>query len=163
MESHSAVRTGAVGTLVATWWVVNAPVTAVTVILLAAWINPLIVFVIAAVALSFINLGCCRWVDSHWDGWMAGNGKRLDQKLTKWRSNRVMKHPVSWIDRGAYAWFGLAAALTDAISVVAAARIISGKPVGERRILIAAVSYAIFCAALFSLIGLAVGDTIRAL
>jgi hypothetical protein len=130
---------------------------------LAAWINPLIVFAVAAGVLTFINFGCCRWVDGHWDGWMAGNGKRLDRKLEKWRSNRVMKHPVSWIERGADAWFGLAAALTDAITVVAAARIISGKPVGERRIVIAAVSYAIFCAGLFSLIGLAVGDTVRAL
>jgi hypothetical protein len=73
-----------------------------------------------------------------------------------------MKHPISWIDRGSDAWFGLAAALTDAITVVAAARIISGKSVGER-ILIAAVSYAVFCAALFSLIGLVAGDTVHAL
>ncbi len=58
---------------------------------------------------------------------------------------------------------GLGAALTNAITAVAIARLIGGQKVGERRTFVAAASFGIFCAGLGSLIGFAAGDVIRAL
>ena len=56
-----------------------------------------------------------------------------------------MRHPVEWIQGGSNVWFGLAAALTNAITTVALARLVSGRELGERRVLVAAVSYGLFC------------------
>ena len=78
------------------------------------------------------------------------------------RAGRIMRHPVGWIERGSDAWFALAAALLNAVTVVVAARLISGKPVGAHRVLVASVGYGLFFAALFSLIGVLAGDAIRA-
>jgi hypothetical protein len=60
-------------------------------------------------------------------------------------------------------WFALAAALTNAITTVGAARMITGSPVSERRILIASASFGLFVATLGALLGIAMGDIIRAL
>ena len=147
--------------MVALWWFTD-PFVVIGVAVLAAWLNPLIVLVVAAAVLTFINLGCCNWIDRHWDGWMARYGKRIEKKLEKMRKGRVMRHPVAWITSGSGALFGLAAALTNAINAVVLGRLIGGHPVGERKGLIAAASFSIFVAALGALIGLAAGDIIRA-
>ena len=74
-----------------------------------------------------------------------------------------MRHPAAWITRGSDAWFGLAAALTNAITAVTVAHLVTGRPVGRRRVLIASVSFAAFVAGLGSLFGLLLRDEIRAL
>jgi hypothetical protein len=160
--THSPVRSGAMGTFVAAWFLSDALVV-LGVILLAAWLNPLLVFIVAAVVLTVINLVCCNWIDRDWDGWMARYGKRVEKKLEKMRKGRIMRHPVGWITGGSEALFGLAAALTNAITAVAFARLIGGQKVGERRTFVAAASFGVFCAGLGSLIGFAAGDVIRAL
>ena len=74
-----------------------------------------------------------------------------------------MRHPVAWITRGSDAWFGLAAALTNAITTVAIAHLVTGQPAGQRRVRIASVSFAAFVAGLGAVLGLAMRDAIRAL
>jgi len=161
-EPGGSARSGVIGVLVVLWWFSDA-VVVIGVAALAAWLNPLIVFVVATIVLTAINLGCCNWIDRHWDGWMARYGKRFEKRLEKMRKGRVMRHPVAWITSGSGALFGLAAALTNAINAVVLGRLIGGQPVGERRALIAAVSFSIFGAGLGALIGFAAGDIIRAL
>jgi len=158
----SAARTGAIGALVAIWWAIDGLVL-LTVVLLAAWLNPLLVFAVALVICLAINLACCTWLNRHWDRWMANAGKKLERKLEKMRAGRLMRHPVAWIQGGSDFWFGLAAALTNAISTVAVARLIGGHPISERRILVASFSFALFVAGLGSLLGFVLGDVIRAI
>ena len=67
--------------------------------------------------LIVINVACCRWVQRHWDIWIAGNGERVEAKLDKMRKSRVMKHPVAWITRGSDWWFALATAIVNPIIV----------------------------------------------
>jgi hypothetical protein len=72
-----------------------------------------------------------------------------------------MRHPAGWIERGSDRRYALAAALANPILVLAIARSISGNPVGKRRILLGSVAYAIPYVAIWSLVGLALGETIR--
>jgi hypothetical protein len=74
-----------------------------------------------------------------------------------------MRHPVKWITDGSAFWYSIAAMLTNAITCVAIARVVGGEPIGGRRVRLAAVSFSIFEAGLFALIGWAMGDVIRAL
>lgn len=90
-------------------------------------------------------------------------GPRLDRRLDKMRSGRVMRHPVAWITSGSDAWFGLAAALTNAITTVAVAHLVSGKPVSLRRVFIASASFSAFVAGLGAVLGLLLRDVIRSL
>jgi hypothetical protein len=159
----SAARTTAVGTLVTLYGFFDALVVGLPLLFLAAWLNPLVVFVVAAVVLVPVNGWLCTWLDREWDGWFAGAGQRVERKLDKMRKSAVMRHPVAWIQRGSDGWFALAAALTNAIVATAFVRLLTGQPVGARRIRLAALAYGIFFAALFSLLGFVLGDVIRAL
>lgn len=160
--ASSGARTGLIATFVVLWWLGDA-VVGIAVMLLAAWGRPLIVFVVAAAVYALINIACCTWINRHWDRWMAKAGKRVETKVQKMRSSRLMKHPVAWIERGTDWWFALAAALTNAITAVVVARLIGGKPLSERRVLVASLAFSLFAAGFFSLIGFVAGDAIRAL
>ena len=50
--------------------------------------------------------------------------------------------------------------MINAITVVALARLIGGKPIGHRRVLLAAIGYSIFFATVYSLIGLSIKDLV---
>ena len=157
------VRTGAVGSVIAGYALFDVIPIAVIVVALTAWFErPLVLFLITAVALVVINVACCRWVQRHWDGWIAGNGKRVEAKLQTMRASRVMKHPVAWITRGSDWWYAVATAIVNPIIVIAAARTIGGQSIGERRIVIACVAYAVPMALVFTLTGYAVGEALRA-
>jgi hypothetical protein len=73
-----------------------------------------------------------------------------------------MRHPVAWIQRGSDGWYACAAALANPILVGTFARLGAGKPIGERRILLGSVAYAVPYVAMWSLVGLTLGDAIRA-
>jgi hypothetical protein len=73
-----------------------------------------------------------------------------------------MRHPVAWIQRGSDHWYAFAAAVANPILVAAFARSVGGAPIGERRILLGSVAYAVPYAAMWTIVGLALGDTIRA-
>jgi hypothetical protein len=150
------------GTLVGAFAFFDALLIGVPIAVLAAWLNPLIVFVVAAVAVTFFTVACCSWLDRKWDDWIAGHGSRLEKKLETMRKSRVMRHPVAWIQRGSDGWFALAASLVQPAIVVALARLMTGQRSTQRRIFLGSVAYAIPYSALFALVGLALGDVIRA-
>ncbi len=157
----ATAHTGWVGNAVATYAVLDLYLIGLPILVLSAVINPLLVFAAAAIVLTIVNVACCTWLQRHWDIWSRGGAaRRVESRLEKMRSSRVMSHPVAWITRGSDAWFMLAAAALNAIMVVTSARLITGQPVSERRIRLAAIGYGVFFAALFSLIGRAAQDVI---
>jgi hypothetical protein len=129
---------------------------------LAASFRPLLVFAVGALAVSLLGVVCCTWVDGCWDDWASGNGSRLEKRLGAMRASRLMRHPVAWIERGSDGWYALAAALANPILVAAFARFAAGKPIGERRILLGSVAYAIPYVAMWSLLGFLVAGAIHA-
>ena len=158
----SAARAGVGGTLVAAFAFFDGVFLGAPIAVLAASFRPLVVYAFAVLVVIGIVIACCKWVDRRWDLWFTGNGSRVEARLETMRESRLMRHPVAWIQRGSDRWYGLAAAVANPILVSAFSRIVSGKPVGERRIVLGAVAYAIPYVAMWTFVGLAVGGSLRA-
>jgi hypothetical protein len=138
-------RTGTVGTLKTAYVVSDAYLIGLPLMILAAWVKPLVVFALAAAGLIFVNIACCTWVDGHWDSWVAaGKGKEIEQRIEKLRSGRMMRRPVKWVRSGSDVWIALAAAVLNAVTVVALACVTGGKAIGAHRVLVASVAYSLF-------------------
>jgi hypothetical protein len=71
-----------------------------------------------------------------------------------------MRHPVAWITRGSDLWYSFAAIFANAIIVCAIARLITGEPAPERRIVLGAFAYAVCFAATFSFTGFVLSDVV---
>jgi hypothetical protein len=84
----------------------------------------------------------------------------MESRLETMRASRLMRHPVAWLQRGSDRWYAFAAAVANPILVAAFARVVGGKPVGERRIVLGAVAYAIPYVAMWSLVGLVVSGAL---
>jgi hypothetical protein len=156
-----AARSGVAGAIVAAFAFFDGVFIGTPVALLAASFKPSLVYVAATIVVVFLVIACCRWIDRRWADWSSGNGTRIEAKLESMRASRLMMHPVAWIERGSDRWYTFAAALANPILVAALARFVGGKPVGERRILLGAVAYAIPYVAMWSVVGLLLGETIR--
>ena len=130
--------------------------------LLAASLSPVPVYFAAVSAVIALVIACCRWVDRRWDTWFSGKGRRLETRLDAMRASRLMRHPVAWIQRGSDRWYALAAAVANPILVAGFARFLGGKEIGERRIVLGAVAYAIPYVAMWTLVGLVVSGSLRA-
>jgi hypothetical protein len=164
-SKHSAgtvARAGLGGTIVAAFAFFDGVFLGAPIALLAASFRPVAVYAAAVVAVVVIVTACSRWVDRHWDVWFSGNGSRIEARLETMRESRLMRHPVTWIERGSDRWYGFAAAVANPILVSAFARVVGGKPVGERRIMLGAVAYALPYVAMWTIVGLAVGGSLRA-
>jgi hypothetical protein len=150
---HSAAK-GFIGGAIAFYAVFDTLTLGVATTALVIFVfNPLIVFVGAAVGITLLNYACCMWVDREWGDWVTGPGEKVEAKLDRFRSSPVLRHPVDWVTRSSVVWFALAAMLINAIVVTVAARVVGGTPVGARRIRVAAVTYSIFFAGVYTLIG----------
>ena len=130
--------------------------------LLAATSRPVPVYCSAVIAVIVLVIACCRWVDRRWDDWFSGKGRRIETRLEGMRASRLMRHPVAWIQRGSDRWYALAAAVANPILVAGFARFLGGKQIGERRIVLGAVAYAIPYVAMWTLVGLVVSGSLRA-
>ena len=130
--------------------------------LLAATSRPVPVYCSAVIAVILLVIACCRWVDRRWDEWFSGKGKRIETRLEGMRASRLMRHPVAWIQRGSDRWYALAAAVANPILVAGFARFLGGTKIGERRIVLGAVAYAIPYVAMWTIVGLTVGGSLRA-
>ena len=157
----SATRTGAIGTVVAAFAFFDGVFVGTPIALLAASLRPSIVFVVAAVAVSCLSIACSTWVDRCWDDWFSGNDTRVVRKLEAMRRSRLMQRPEAWIERGSDRQYALASALVNPILVVALDRSIGGRP-SEHRIRVGSITYAIPYVAMWTLVGLAVGDAVGA-
>jgi len=159
--AHSA-STAIIGAFVAIFAVFDTLLLGVPIMMLAAWIDPLLIFIATGAVLTVVNRAACGWLDREWNLWMGGPGKRVEKKLDSMRSSRLMEHPVRWIAGGSDVRFAFAASLTNAIIAVAVARLIGGKLVGTRRVLIASVTYSLFFVGVYSLVGSVLGNLIEA-
>ena len=160
-RAGSATRSGIVGTVVAAFAFFDGVFIGAPIALLAASFRPLVVYAAATVVVILLVIACCSWVDRRWDDWFSGNSKRIETRLEGMRKSRLMQHPVAWIQRGSDRWYAFAAAVANPILVAALARFVGGAPVGERRILLGSVAYAIPYVAMWTLVGFALGDVAR--
>lgn len=129
---------------------------------LAASFRPSLVYIVATIAVIVLVIACCSWVDRRWAEWVSGNGTRFEAKVGAMRASRLLRHPVTWVERGSDRWYAFAAAVGNPILVAALAHFLTGRPVGHRRILLGAVAYAIPYVAMWTLVGLLFGDAVRA-
>jgi len=158
----SATRTGVVGTVVGAVAFFDGVFIGAPIALLATTLRPLLVYAVATGAVILIVIACCAWIDRRWDDWFSGSGKRVEARLEGMRRSRLMRHPVAWVERGSDRWYALAAAVANPILIGALARLVGGRPIGRRRIVLGAVAYAIPYCAMWTIVGFALGDTIRA-
>ncbi len=105
-----SARIGLTGTLIGIYTIADATTVGLLIVIVSAWTHaPLILFAVAAVLLTIVNLGCCRWIQRRWDEWIgSGIARRIEARLEKMRRG-ILKHPVAWIERGSDGWFTLAA------------------------------------------------------
>ena len=161
-RAESRARTGAIGTIVAAFAFFDGVFVGAPIALLAASFRPLLVFVVAAIAVTCFSIACSGWLNRRWDDWLSGNDKRVAKRLETMRASRLMRRPVGWIERGSDRQYALAAALVNPVLVVAVARSVGGKPIRGRRIRLGSIAYALPYVAMWTLFGLVVGDAIRA-
>jgi hypothetical protein len=157
-----AARTGVAGTVVGAVAFFDGVFIGTPVALLAATIGPFVVFAVGSAVVSLLAIACCTWLERRWDDWFSGNGNKLEQRLGRMRERRLMRRPVAWLQHGSDRQYAFAAAVANPVLVAALARSIGGRPVGRRRIVLGSVAYAIPYVALWTLVGLALGDTLRA-
>ena len=160
--ARTTVRTTAMGTLVAIYGLFDTLLMGVPIVLLAAWLDPLLVFAVAAVGVTAADGLCCTWLDRDWDRWFAGSGRRIEARLERLRAARLLRHPVAWIEHGSDRRFALGAAITNAIIATVLSRLLTGAPVGPRRILMASLAYGAFFTGLYAFVGFLLGSALRA-
>jgi hypothetical protein len=149
------------GTLVVIYGMFDTLLMGVPIVLLAAWLNPLVVFVVACIGVTAADGMCCTWLDREWDRWFAGSGRRLEPRLEHVRASRLLRHPVEWIEHGSDRQFALGAAITNAIIATVISRLLTGTAVGPRRILMASLAYGVFFTGLYAFVGFMLGSALR--
>jgi hypothetical protein len=75
----------------------------------------------------------------------------------------VGRAATRWISGDSDVRYAAAAALTCAIVAVTLGRSVGGRPLSARRVLLAAVSYALFSVGLFTIAGVVAGEALSAL
>ena len=155
-------RAGLAGAIVAAVAFFDGVFIGAPVALLAASFGSLLVYALATTAVALLVIACCHWVERRWEDWFSGNGTRIERRLETMRASRLMKHPVAWIERGSDRWYAFAAAVANPILVGTLARFVGGEPIGGRRILLGSIAYAVPYVAMWTLVGLALGGTVRA-
>jgi hypothetical protein len=70
-----------------------------------------------------------------------------------------MQHPVAWIQGSSDRRYAVAAAIVNPILVVALARSIGGGRIGDRRIVLGSIAYALPYVAMWTVAGVVVGGT----
>jgi hypothetical protein len=63
-----------------------------------------------------------------------------------------------WVTEGSVGWFVLASIITNAIITVSLARLVNGKPVPERKVLITVVAFTILFSGLWAFVGWVLND-----
>jgi hypothetical protein len=157
-----AAKTGIAGTVVAAVAFFDGVFIGAPIAVFAAAFSASIVYVVATAVVIGLVIACCRWLDRRWDDWFAGNGRRIETALERMRTSKLMRHPVAWIQSGSDRSYAFAAAVANPILVAAFARFIGGGRVGDRRIVLGAIAYAVPYVAMWSLVGFAVGQALRA-
>jgi hypothetical protein len=157
---HTSAAAGAI----VAYWLADGYVIGLPVVALAAFWNPLIVFLAALTIVVLINLAACRWINAAWSSWVGGSsGARIERQLDKVRPTRAGRAATRWIASDSDRRYAAAAALTCAIVAVTLARSVGGRPLTSHRVRLAAVSYGLFFVGLFTLVGVVAGKLLSVL
>ncbi len=160
ISGHASIA----ASVIVAYWLADGYVIGLPVAALAATWNPLIVFLGALTIVISINLAACRWINTAWSSWANGSsGARIERQLDKVRPTRAGRAATRWISSDSNVRFAAAAALTCAIVAVTLGRSVGGGPLGEHRVRLAAVSYALFSVGLFTLFGVVAGEALSTL
>lgn len=151
--SSSAVRTGAIASLVALWWTIGGEIALLGLVALAILASPLLAFAFAAAGLTIIDTAACAWLDRHWDEWMARSGDRAARTLERMRSNDFLRRVVGWMTGTSPLRFVIAAVVTSPITTVCIVRLGGGTTIGRSRILGAALANAVVVGVIAALAG----------
>jgi hypothetical protein len=154
---------GLIGTAVGAYAFLDDLFVGPIVVALAAWLPWFVTLVVAALLLTVVNVVCCNWLQRSWDAWIHGHGAKLEARIAKLRSRRLLRYPADWMMRDSIVWFTIAAGLIGAVIIVAATHLISGETVPRRRVRFASLAYSAGFAATYAIIGLGLGDLVRAL
>src|SRR5262245_29864870 len=162
-RARNGARSSVIGTGVGAFAFFDGVFLGAPIALLASSFRPLIVYPVAVVVVILIVIACCSWIDRRWEDWFSGHGRRTETRLEGMRASRLMSHPVATIQDGSDRPYAFAASFANPILIASLARFIAGEPIGERRILLGAVAYAIPYVAMWTLVGYALGGPLRAL
>jgi hypothetical protein len=150
-----AARTGAAGAVVAAFAFFDGIFVGLPVAVMVLAFRPLVVFVCGSCAVSLLSVGCCLWLERRWDDWLLGHGAKIEHRLARVRTSRLLQHPVAWIQSSSDGRYAVAAAVVNPILVLALARSVGGTRIGRRRLLLGSVAYAIPYVAMWTFVGLA--------
>jgi hypothetical protein len=155
-------RDAVIGALVGAYAIFDSLVLITVLAALIAWLDPLGVFLGGIVVITLLNLACCHWLDGRWERWVAaGMGRRVEARLIGMRDRESMQRPIGWITGGSTALFAAAAAVINPVLVIGTSRMMSGEPVGDRRIAAASLSYAAVVSTLYLLVAIAIRQAFR--
>lgn len=152
-----AARTGAAGAVVAAFAFFDGVFIGLPIAVMALAFRPLLVFVCASCAVTFLSVGCCLWLERRWDDWLLGHGAKIERRLERVRTSRLMQRPVAWIHSSSDRRYAVAAAVVNPILVLALARSVGGTRIGNRRLLLGSIAYAIPYVAMWTIVGVALG------
>jgi hypothetical protein len=160
VKTQSSSASVILGSAIGLYAVFDSLMVGLPILVLAVRYNSLAVFGVAAVGVFLLNVVCCTWVDANWGPFAAGPGGRVEARIEKLRTRKTLEKPIGWITSGSARSYALAAAVINAILVVATARVVTGSPVGAQRIRTASLTYALLFAAVYSVCGYALGKVI---
>jgi hypothetical protein len=152
---------GAIGAVVAVYAFLDDLILGPILVGLTLWVPWFLTLGVSAGALTFLNIGCCNWLQRSWDTWIRGHGAALEAKLEQLRRGRLLRHPLHWITRDSDVWLTIAAGLIGTVIVVAVTRLAGAAPVGRRRIVFASAAYSIGFAATYTGVGVGLDDLLK--
>lgn len=124
------------------------------VIALAAKLSALLTFAVTAVVYGFVQYWASIWLIDHWDEWIQGErGKRFEARLEKWRQGRLTQRLVEGVTGGSIFWYVVASLAFATVNIVGIWKLSTDEPMPQRRIVLSAVVYATWCAALWTAAG----------
>jgi hypothetical protein len=124
------------------------------VIALAATLPLLLTFAVTAVVYCFVQYWASIWLIEHWDEWIQGDsGKRFDARLEKWRQGRLTQRLVEGVTGGSIFWYVVASLAFATVNIVGIWKLSTDEPMAQWRIVLSAVVYATWCAALWTAAG----------
>ena len=151
--SPSAMRTGAIASLVALWWTIGGEIALLVLVAFAVVVSPLFAVAVAVAGLTLIDTAGCVWLDRHWDEWVTKSGDRAGRTLERMRSNDFLRRVVGWMTGTSPLRFVIAAVVTSPITTVCIVRLGGGATIGPSRILSAALANAVVVGVLAALAG----------
>jgi hypothetical protein len=124
------------------------------VIALAATLPLLLTFAVTSVVYGFVQYWASIWLIAHWDEWIQGDsGKRFDARLEKWRQGRLTQRLVEGVTGGSILWYVVASLAFATVNIVGIWKLSTDEPMPHWRIVLSAVVYATWCAALWTAAG----------